>query len=572
MSQETKTHSSNSVHACQNCTNSFTIEPDDFAFYEKIKVPSPTWCPDCRQQRRYAWRNERTMYRRNCDLCGKSTVTIYSPNKPFKVYCPPCWWGDGWEGKEFGRDFDFSKPFFEQFQALQLEVPRIALLTKNSTASEFTNHSGDNKNCFMDTSCFYSENVLNSNWIMHSRDCADCLYFYTKGERCYQCIDSRNCYHCQFGTLLKDCSDCFYCYDCHGCTDCFLSSNLRNRSYYFLNKPYSKEEYAAKVAEFKLGSHGSRTKLLEQYLDLIQHKTLHRPIIMEQSVQAEGSMIFNCKNIRQCFDADYFEDVAYGVSGIEVKDSMDFYHCGFKTELIYECHAVVRSYMVLFSHLSYDNSHISYCDSCHNDQNLFGCVGLKKTEYCILNKQYSPEEYETLKNKIIEKMKETREYGEFFPVAMSPIGYNETQGQVYMPMTKQEVLAKGWKWEDAVPGTFGKETVTTAGMPDTIDEVTDSIVNEVLACQTCQKNFKIVEPELQFYRREMIPIPRKCLDCRYRLRIALRPPRKLFIRDCPCVSGHFHGDQKCPNEFESSFEPARPETVYCEGCYQSEVV
>src|SRR4051812_28395712 len=119
------------ARACASCKNQFTIEPEDFTFYERIQVPPPTRCPDCRQQRRYAWRNERVLYRRNCDLCGKSTVTIYSPNKPFKVYCPPCWWSDNWSALDYGCDFDFSRPFFEQFHELQLQVPRIALLTKN---------------------------------------------------------------------------------------------------------------------------------------------------------------------------------------------------------------------------------------------------------------------------------------------------------------------------------------------------------------------------------------------------------------------------------------------------------
>ena len=126
---------------CQNCKLDFTIEPDDFSFYEKIKVPPPTWCFLCRQLRRYAWRNERTLYRRNCDLCGKSTVTIYSPNKPYKVYCNTCWWSDDWDPTFHGRDFDFSKPFFEQFHQLQLNTPRMALLNKNSTNSEYTNQT-----------------------------------------------------------------------------------------------------------------------------------------------------------------------------------------------------------------------------------------------------------------------------------------------------------------------------------------------------------------------------------------------------------------------------------------------
>ena len=133
MNSETRT--------CQNCHHDFTIEPDDFSFYEKIKVPPPTWCSYCRQQRRYAWRNERTLYRRNCDLCGKSTVTIYSPNKQLKVYCLKCWWGDDWDPSSYGRDFDFTRSFFDQYKELQLEVPRMAVLSKNTINSDYSNHS-----------------------------------------------------------------------------------------------------------------------------------------------------------------------------------------------------------------------------------------------------------------------------------------------------------------------------------------------------------------------------------------------------------------------------------------------
>src|SRR3990167_9400503 len=162
MNQETKN--------CQNCKKDFTIESEDFNFYEKIKVPPPTRCFECRQQRRYAWRNERTLYRRNCDLCKKSTVTIYSPNKPYKVYCNECWWGDGWDQASYGRDFDFSRPFFEQFAELQHDVPRMALLNKNSVNSEYTNHAGDNKNVYLTFGSFYNENIFYSTWVQKSRD------------------------------------------------------------------------------------------------------------------------------------------------------------------------------------------------------------------------------------------------------------------------------------------------------------------------------------------------------------------------------------------------------------------
>ena len=72
---------------CQNCKKDFIIEPDDFGFYEKIKVPPPTFCPECRFQRRMIFRNGRTLYRRQCDLCQKNIISIYSADASFPVYC-----------------------------------------------------------------------------------------------------------------------------------------------------------------------------------------------------------------------------------------------------------------------------------------------------------------------------------------------------------------------------------------------------------------------------------------------------------------------------------------------------
>src|SRR3989344_8834739 len=112
---------------CQNCRQSFVIEPDDFGFYEKIEVPPPTRCPECRYQRRLANRNEWSFYKRTCSLCGKENISIYNPEYPGLVYCQTCWWSDKWDRYAYGREFDFSRPFFEQFQELRLKVPHIAM-------------------------------------------------------------------------------------------------------------------------------------------------------------------------------------------------------------------------------------------------------------------------------------------------------------------------------------------------------------------------------------------------------------------------------------------------------------
>lgn len=156
-------------------------------------------------------------------------------------------------------------------------------------------------------------------------------------------------------------------------------------------------------------------------------------------------------------------------------------------------------------------------------------------------------------------MKKTGEYGEFFPASLSPYGYNETQGQVYMPLSKEEALRLGFKWEDATTGIYGRETIEKDKIPDDIINISESITKEILKCEDCTKNYNIIPQELLFYKKETVPIPRSCPDCRYKKRIALRLPRHLWHRHCM--------NEGCENEFETPYAPERPEKIYCEDCY-----
>jgi hypothetical protein len=190
----------------------------------------------------------------------------------------------------------------------------------------------------------------------------------------------------------------------------------------------------------------------------------------------------------------------------------------------------------------------------------------------ILNKKYSKEDYLVLKEKIIEHMKETKEYGEFFPPSVAPVYYNETQGNLYMPISKEDALNRGWQWEENLPGTFGKETISGADIPDSINDISDDYLKQIFSCTTCSKNYNLTTNELLFYRKEIIPLPRRCPNCRYKSRIDLRPVRKLWHRSCMCdKSNHDHTDV-CLNEFETSYSPDRTEIIYCEQCYQAEIL
>jgi hypothetical protein len=129
-------------------------------------------------------------------------------------------------------------------------------------------------------------------------------------------------------------------------------------------------------------------------------------------------------------------------------------------------------------------------------------------------------------------------------------------------------------------------------VPDHINSVNDSIMNETVACrhadsdcrEQCTIAFRIIPQELEFYRKHNLPPPRLCPNCRHYQRLKQRNPLKLWHRKCQCsgvksengvyqnTAKHSHLDGLCPNEFETSYAPERPEIVYCETCYQNEVV
>jgi hypothetical protein len=155
-------------------------------------------------------------------------------------------------------------------------------------------------------------------------------------------------------------------------------------------------------------------------------------------------------------------------------------------------------------------------------------------------------------------MKKTGEWGLYFPIKHSAHGYNETLASEYYPLTKKEVMARGWNWYEDVKSDH---KFSDYKIPDNIKDVEDDITQQVLKCEISGKPYKIIPQELKFCRENGVPVPRVCPDQRYSDRMALRNPRKLFSRKC----------DKCSTGIQTTYSPDRPEKVYCEQCYLKEV-
>ena len=572
---------------CQNCKKDFVTEPDDFAFYEKMKVPLPSFCPECRRQRRLVFRNERTLYRRKCSLCTKDIISMYPQDTLFPVYCHECWFSDKWDGINFGREYDFSRPFFKQIADLWNAVPKMNLFQRNSINCQFANLVGESKNVYLSYSVVEeSENVFYSRLVDKSFTIFD-SYSVTNSENCYENINTDRNYSSSFAILSRNCIDCRFVFDCVNCKNCVLSSNLRNKQYFIRNKAYNKDDYFREIGKMDFGSRMLNAQYFKEFLD-IKEKSLHKYADIVKASGCTGNHIANAKNAKNCFETHDVENVKNCYRDLEASEFFDVEHAGLNSEMFYEYITGGKSgFNVKFSIAAFDavreSEYTDYCTSCSY---CFGCAGLKNKEFCILNKKYSKEDYEKMVEKIKKQMDElpytdetgkTYKYGEFFPAEISPFAYNETIAQEIFPLSKETASEVGFKWRDPEVNKYAT-TKISSDLPDNIAEITDSISNETIGClhngecsHRCSGAYKILPEELQFYKKMNLPVPTLCPNCRYYERLKLVDPIKLWHRQCMCDKSHQHHNGRCSNEFETSYAPDRPEIVYCEQCYNSEV-
>jgi hypothetical protein len=547
---------------CENgwCGQVFETTDEDLAFYDKVSpvfngkkylIPPPTHCQSCRQQQRLAFRNERKYLHRECDKCKKKIISQYPASVSFPVYCSTCYWGDGWDAKEYGVAFDETKPFFTQFFELQKRTPRIAFSSSNNENSDYCNHAGYMKNCYLVVGSIECEDCYYCTRIFRCKNCVDCL-FLSECELCFDATNCDRCYRTQHAFQCKDVKDSQYVRYCSSSHDLLYCVNRRQAQYQILNEQLSAEEFRKRREEIL-----QSPKLQSEYMIRFDALCLSSPVpgtIKHLSEQCVGNYVSECQRCEDTFDATKCQDIVYGYDVGDTKDCMDVYSF-YESELCYESYSGYRLFHCLFNRDCWPGNNLILCDHCFfGCSNCFGCIGLQKQSYCVLNTQYTKEEYEVLVPKIIDHMRTTPyqspagsstgqagSWGEFFPIQHSQFAYNESAVQDYFPLKKEEVQERGWLWRDHA------------------DEA--STVDKALTCEATHRPFRIIKQELEYYRRMNLPIPRLHPDERHRRRMALRNPRKLWSRECA----------KCQKQIEPSYAPERPEIVYCEECYLTAV-
>ena len=501
---------------------------------------------------------------------------MYPADIPHAVYCPKCWWSDDWDVFSYGRDYDFSRPFFEQFRELWESVPLLSLSVDIPTlkSSPYTNHVGNSRNCYLIFHAEASEDSAYGWYHIRTKRVFDCSL--SGGtELSYDSIHTYKGYKCIGVDHMIESMECIFSRGLTGCQNCTGSANLKNKQYVFFNKQLTKEEYEKELSKWDLGSYKKYQELknkADEFLETVPYKALHDRF----SVHSTGNYIFDSKNCKECYETSWAEDSKYlFLMADKIRNSYDISSWGNNMESCYECCNVGDD----VSHIKFCQEtglglfDAEYCKLSTGGAHHFGCVSIKKGEYCILNKKYSEKEYRELKEKIIRHMHEMpyrdsqgREYayGEFFPIELSPFSYNESFKNVFFPKKKEEVEAEGYLWRDEKKGEY-KVTLVEKDIPDHIRDVSDNILNEVIGCVSCGKGFKIIKSELDFLRQFNLPVPRECPMCRIMKKVHRWVENlnflKLVERTCDA----------CGAVFLSTYTAEKAPKVLCNSCFQKSV-
>ena len=133
-------------------------------------------------------RNERSLYKRTCNIPGKEIISMYSPDKEYIVYEQDSRWNNFDAGSIF-QEFDFTKTAFKNFYDLTKKVPKRALIKGTSIENtEYGNGIGGCKDSYLIFATSEAQNCYYGQGVNFSKNCVDCLDL-MNCESCYEVVN-----------------------------------------------------------------------------------------------------------------------------------------------------------------------------------------------------------------------------------------------------------------------------------------------------------------------------------------------------------------------------------------------
>jgi hypothetical protein len=543
---------------CTYCNKEFKIDSGDLNLYEKVGLKIPNNCFLCRTKQFQAFSVFGKFRKGVSDLSGESLITVLPNNPRYPIYKSHEWWGDAWDPMQFGQEYDPNRSFFDQLKELQEKIPRPHQEGENNKNCDWCDDVWNSKNCYLSRALDKCENLSYSYRVLDTKDSFDISFSYNL-QNSYDCLSCHNSFNLNFSENSRDCIDSFFLFDCRNCHNCFMSWNLRNKQYCIRNKQYSKEAYEEEIKNINLGSFKNISLLKKEFGDILKNDVVHRENFNLKSETSVGNYLNNCDKCVNCFTWDDSQNCRNSLRGLYAKDCIDQVGT-WHVELSGNNSCVNAGYQIKHS-VSSDGKYSEYIDLCKDVEYCFGCVGLRKKKYCILNKQYTEEEYENLKNTIIADMEKRQEYGKIMPYSMATIDYNFSNGMIYFKdVKKEEILSHGGYW--AQEDLSSADGISSLELPDNILETKPDITTQALICPKTKYRFNISEGEYEFHKHKNFALPRIHFD----LRMVERARKTATLQAYPYKCFYCRKDIMAYYPHEWGYKK-----IACENCYKQNI-
>ena len=544
---------------CSDCKNQFKIYSGDFDLYEKIGLKAPQQCFYCRLKQYSAFWVFGKFRKGISDLSGESLITVLPSSPRYPVYKSHEWYGDAWDPMSFGQEYNPLRGFFDQLKELQEKVPRPHQTGRDNLNCDWCDDIWYSKNCYLSRSVFECENINYGYRVVRSKDSFDIANSFNL-QNSYDCFACHNSFNLNFSENCKDCIDSYFLFDCRNCQNCFMSWNLRNKQYCIRNKQYTREEYEKELEKNKFDSYQNIKKLKSELEDILKNQAVHRENFNLKTTSSTGNYLTNCDKCVNVFSYEDSQNCRNQLRGLGNKDCIDGMGIFGRVELSGNNSCVLDSYNVKHSSWSLGR-YSEYLDICDDVEYCFGCIGLKKKKYCILNKQYSKGDYDRLKEKIISDMEKRGEYGKFLPYSMGICGYNLSTAVVYFPeVQKEDILNKGGYWSEE--DLSQSDGIPSFELPDSILDTKSDISSQALICPKTKYKFNISATEYDFHKRKQFALPRFHSDLRTLEKTRKTTVLKAFPYKC------FY----CGNDITAYYPPEwNYRKISCEECYKQNI-
>lgn len=485
------------LRQCDIGGEQFRLSEQEIEYCERNLIPLRSSCATERLRQILLFRSSPHLYHAVCAISGERVVTVVPPASGYRVYDSSL--EAELNAEQYARPYDFTRGFFEQFEELARAVPYFSRvgIPASSENCDFCQGTIWSKNCYLCFRAVKAEDCLFSRYVRTVKDLVDCVWA-IESELAYACSNITRCYDVAFCEHCIDCSASRFLSDCIGCRDCICCVGLRNAEYCVENQQLSRDEYEQTLAQLGLESHARCDSWLARLESLKGANP--RTEFVDRCEDSTGNYLVGCASARNSYLAYDCVDIESCVGVSTLSSSFFAVGHGSRSELLYSCEVVGdQAYDVRFS-VSCQNSvqNLEYCLNVSNGSaHCFGCVGLRRGSYSILNRQYSKADYQEFTDRIRTQMRVQGEYGQFFPRRISPYAFNSSEASDFLPLSEPEARRRGFRWDPDEPTTNG----SAPQIPDRLSEFTDHDLTQSFCCAASKRPFRVQAQELNFHRR-----------------------------------------------------------------------